>query len=65
MAKPTSNTALKTRLQTLDTELIELQVGARDLGGTNPAAAEGLSRAVKEMRKTLNRVKDQGFISKL
>jgi hypothetical protein len=65
MAKPTSKSALKTRLNALKTELDELQAGARELAGTAPNEAEGLSRACREMRKTIDRVISQGFVAKL
>lgn len=65
MAKPTSTSALKTRLNSLKTELDELQAGAKELAGSNPQMAEGLSRACREMRTTLDRVISQGFVAKL
>ena len=64
MAKATSKSALKTRLQALDTELEELQNSATELGGTSPQT-QGWARALKEMRKTFQRAKEQGEIAKL
>lgn len=67
VAKPTSTGTLKTRLATLETELLELQNGAAELIGSTAAgkSADGLARVCREMRQTLQTAREQGHIANL